>query len=148
MSAEDGLESLTPEQLKSRLRLDYQVAMKMRYPLMSVTAYRNPEDLEKRRNPIVSEEAGHLATFYLADYFIKTLTGPDRYATKTSVKLDLLAHGNYPYTPPEEDDEHNSDAALYWRTRLGGQALNPDLPYPVLPRSLSEEQTCDAHHPC
>jgi hypothetical protein len=91
---------LTFEELKSRLKLDYQVVVKMRSPLMSVTAYRNAEDLEKRRNPIVSEEEGHLATHYLVDYYIRTLVGRDEYSDKTSVKFDLLANGNYPYTIP------------------------------------------------
>jgi hypothetical protein len=91
---------LAPEQLKSRLKFDYLVAMKMRSPVMNVTAYRNADDLEKRRNPIVKEDEGHLATHYLVDYFIRTLVGPDRYSKKTSVMFDLLAGGNYPYTVP------------------------------------------------
>ncbi|HEX8087866.1 MAG TPA: hypothetical protein VF762_03390 [Blastocatellia bacterium] len=91
---------LTPEDLWSRLKFDYRVAMKMRSPVMSVTAYRSADDLAKRRNPIVSEEEGHLATHYLVDYYIRTLVGPDRYSDKTSVMFDLLVNGNYPYSVP------------------------------------------------
>lgn len=95
---------LTPEQLKSRLTWDYQVAVKMRSPLMSVTAYRNADDLKRRRNPIVSEDEGHLATHYLVDYYVKTLVGPDEYSDKTSIMFDLFANSNgrddYPYAPP------------------------------------------------
>jgi hypothetical protein len=91
---------LTPEQLKTRLKLDYQVVVKMRSPLMTITAYRNTTDLEKRRNPIVSEDEGDLATHYLVDYYIRTLVGRDEFSDKTSVKFDLLANGNYPYTIP------------------------------------------------
>jgi hypothetical protein len=91
---------LTAEQLKTRLKMDYQVLVKMRSPLMTITAYRNADDLNKRRNPIVSEEEGHLATHYLVDYYIRTLVGRDEYSDKTSVKFDLLANGNYPYTIP------------------------------------------------
>jgi hypothetical protein len=91
---------LTLEELKTRLKMDYQVVVKMRSPLMTITAYRNADDLEKRRNPIVSEDEGHLATHYLVDYSVRTLVGPDEYSDKTSVKFDLLANGNYPYTLP------------------------------------------------
>jgi hypothetical protein len=91
---------LTPEELETRLKMDYQVVVKMRSPLMTITAYRNADDLDKRRNPIVSEDEGHLATHYLVDYYIRTLVGPDEYSDKTSVKFDLLANGNYPYTLP------------------------------------------------
>lgn len=91
---------LTQQQLQDRLKFDFIVAMKMRCPLMNVTAYRNADDLEKRRNPIVSEEDGHLATNYIVDYSVKTLVGPGTYSDKTSVKFDLLANGNYPYSRP------------------------------------------------
>lgn len=94
------MQKLTQEQLRTRLKMDYQLVVKMRSPLMTITAYRNADDLEKRRNPIVSEEEGHLATHYLVDYYIRTLAGPDEYSDKTSVKFDLLANGNYPYTIP------------------------------------------------
>lgn len=91
---------LTLEQRQDRLRFDFAVAMEMRCPIMAITAYRNDEDLEKRRNPIVSEEDGHLATHYLVDYRIKTLVDRGIYHDKFSVKFDLLANGNYPYSRP------------------------------------------------
>lgn len=94
------MRKLTAEQLRTRLKMDYQLVVKMRSPLMTITAYRNADDLNNRRNPIVSEEEGHLATHYLVDYYIRTLVGPDEYSDKTSVKFDLLANGNYPYTIP------------------------------------------------
>lgn len=91
---------LTQQQLEDRLRFDFRVAMKMRCPLINITAYRNADDLKKRRNPIVLEEDSHLATHYLVDYSVKTLVGPGSYSDKTSVKFDLLADGNYPYSRP------------------------------------------------
>ncbi|HEU4710825.1 MAG TPA: hypothetical protein VFS76_04630 [Pyrinomonadaceae bacterium] len=91
---------LSPEQLQSRLKMDYQVVMRMKTPLINVTAYRNADDLEKRQNPIMSEDQGHLATHYIADYRIKTLAGPDDFMEKTSVSFDLLANGNYPFSWP------------------------------------------------
>jgi len=94
------MNKLTPEQLKTRLQMDYQTVSKMRCPLMSITAYRNAADLDKRRNPIVTEDEGHLATHYLVTYFIKTLVAKNEYSEKTSVKFDLQANGNYPFTYP------------------------------------------------
>jgi hypothetical protein len=91
---------LTPEQRQDRLRFDYRVATQMRTPVMSVTAYRNADDLAARRNPVASEDEGHEATHYLVDYYMKTLAGEGRFLNKTSVMFDLLANGNYPYTPP------------------------------------------------
>lgn len=94
------MRKLSPEQLKTRLQMDYQIVSQMHNPLMSVTAYRNAADLDKRRNPIVSDDEGYLATHYLVTYFIRTLVGRNDYSPKTSVKFDLLANGNYPYTYP------------------------------------------------
>jgi len=91
---------LTLEQRHDRLRFDYAVSMGMRCPIMAITAYRNDDDLEKRRNPLVSEEDGHLATHYLVDYHINTLIGAGAYHDRFSVKFDLLANGNYPYSRP------------------------------------------------
>lgn len=91
---------LTPQQRQDRLRLDYRVAMEMSCPVMSVTAYRNADDLEARRNPVVSQEEGHLATHYVAVYHMSTLIGADRFSNKTAVKFDLLASGKYPFLPP------------------------------------------------
>jgi hypothetical protein len=186
---------LTLQQRQHRLLFDYRVAMEMRTPFVNVTAYRDADDLKQRRNPIVAEQDAHLASQYLVDYFMKALIGPDKYSDKTSVKFDLLAGGNYPYTQPScfvesaqmpwtphfsrnrpicTDEEiwlaakgrlllghwlvhvakllnfdeiprtenyggYNPDAAAYWRTKLNGQPLTPDFPYPVLPPWISSE---------
>jgi len=92
--------SLAPQQLHDRLTFDYRVAMAMRCPIMTVSAFRNLDDLVNQRNEIVSEEKSYLATNYRIDYFIKTLIGRDQYAEKTTVRIDLLANNNYPYSPP------------------------------------------------
>jgi hypothetical protein len=91
---------LTPQQQQARLKFDYQVVTKMRSPQLNVTAYRSASDLEKRSNPIVSEDVAGLATHYLVVYHMRTLVGPDRYSEKTSVKFDLLANGDYPFSRP------------------------------------------------
>lgn len=91
---------LTTEQRDDRLRLDYKVTSQMQSPIMDVAGYRSIEDLRAQRNPITAVEEGHLAKHYLAHYNIKTLVGPDRYSSKTSVHFDLLAKGNYPLSEP------------------------------------------------
>jgi hypothetical protein len=98
---------LTPEERQDRLRFDYQVVMQMHQkqaqkpnPIMEVSAFRNPDDMEKRRNPILSEDQGHLATHYLIDYHIRTLIGPGEYSDWTAVRFDLQANGNYPFSTP------------------------------------------------
>lgn len=91
---------LTVQQLQDRLKFDYLVAMKMSCPIMTVTPYRTDEDLQRRRNPIVSEADGRLATHYLVDYNVKTLIDRGVYHDRFSVKFDLLANGNYPYSRP------------------------------------------------
>jgi TIR domain len=92
--------SLSPEQLHNRLKFDYRIAMYMRSPLMSVEAFSNVDDLVNRRSQIASEEASHLGTYYRLDYRVRTLIGPGQYSDKTTVKIDLLANNNYPYSPP------------------------------------------------
>lgn len=92
--------SLTPSQLQDRLKFDYRVAMSMRCPLMLVRAFRNVDDLVKQRNEILAEEESYLATHYRIDYSIKTLIGPGQYSDRTTVKIDLLANSNYPYSAP------------------------------------------------
>jgi hypothetical protein len=91
---------LGPDDLRSRLQLDFRVVSRMRSPLMQVAAYRNVDDLRKRRNPITSEHEGHLATHYFVDYHIRTLVGRDLYSDRTSVYINLQANKNYPFSEP------------------------------------------------
>lgn len=91
---------LEKDDLRSRLLLDYRVALRMQNPLMQVTAYRNIDDLKKRRNPIASDQEGHLATHYFVDYQIRTLVGRGIYSDRTGVHVDLHAANNYPFSEP------------------------------------------------
>ena len=88
------------DDLHSRLRLDYQVVMLMRSPMIEVEAYRNVDDLRARRDPVDSEAEGYLATHYRVDYNIKTLVGRGRYSNRTTVPFDLFANINYPFSEP------------------------------------------------
>lgn len=92
--------TLDIDDLRSRLKLDYQVVMLMRSPLIIIEAYRNVDDLRARRDPVVSEAEGHLATHYRVDYNIKTLIGQGRYSNKTTVHFDLFANIDYPFEEP------------------------------------------------
>ena len=91
---------LDRDDLLSRLQLDYRVVSRMHSPLMQVTAYRNSEDIKKRRNPITSEQEGHLATHYFVDYHIRTMVGRGVYSDRTGVQIDLQAGNNYPFSEP------------------------------------------------
>lgn len=94
------MDSLTADELRSRLRFDYQTVMLMSCPLMLVEAYRNLDDLEARRNMITSPEQGHLAVHYRVKYNLKTLVGRGRYSNSTTVRFDLFADNNYPESEP------------------------------------------------
>jgi hypothetical protein len=96
----ESLRTLEPDDLCSRLKLDYQVVGLMRSPLFNVEAYRNVDDMRARRHTIMIEPEGHLATHYRVDYHIKTLIGCGSYGNRTAVHFDLLANNNYPFTEP------------------------------------------------
>ena len=51
--------TLSPDELQERLRLDYRVVMSMRSPVMDLEAYRNPDDLRAKKNPIKHEDDAH-----------------------------------------------------------------------------------------
>ncbi len=92
--------TLDADDLRSRLKLDYQVVKLMRSPLMMAEAYRDVDDVRARRDPILSEDEGHLATHYRVDYHIRTLVGPGRYSNKTTIHFDLFANDDYPFSEP------------------------------------------------
>ena len=92
---------LSPDDLRSRLRFDYQVCQRMFDPtsIIQVEAYRSTSDLDARRNQITSLSEAHLARKYRADFHIKTLIGKGKFADLTTIGFDL-ATGNYPYDEP------------------------------------------------
>jgi hypothetical protein len=94
------MDSLTADELRSRLSFDYQTVMLMSCPLMMVEPYRNLDDLLARRNMITSPEQGHLAVHYRVKYKLNTLVGPGRYSNETTVRFDLFADNNYPESEP------------------------------------------------
>lgn len=86
---------LTNQELQTRLAFDFKVAMAMQCEVMTVSAYRNIDDLLGGKRKITAESEGHLAKYYLAEYNIKTLIGKGKYTTgPTRVQIDLLINGN------------------------------------------------------
>lgn len=96
----DEHEPLDPDDLRSRLTFDYQTVMLMNSPLMKVEAYRNLDDLLAQVDPITSPTEGHLAAHYRVLYKIRTLTGPGRFSSSTTIRFDLFANINYPFEEP------------------------------------------------
>ena len=86
--------------LEGRLLFDYRVAMAMHNPYVHIAAYRDVDDALARRDPILSEAEGHLATHYIVDYHINTMIDRGSYSSKTTVHFDLLANMDYPHSEP------------------------------------------------
>ena len=106
--------TITPDELRSRLQLDYRVAHDMFGSVFSGEAYRTAADLEARRNPIKSADQGHLATKYRVDFHVRTLIGPGQFSDVTTIAFDLDQPG-YPDAEP------------------GTQVLSKQIPYsPIL----------------
>ncbi len=86
---------------RSRLGFDYEVASRLPSPtLEALRAYASTEHADRKAE--VSLEHGLVgeATVYVASYRFPILTGPDQYTDAATVRFDLLAGGNYPYSPP------------------------------------------------
>ncbi len=90
---------LSPDELRSRLKLDYIVCRRMFGEVFSGEAYRTTSDLQRLKDPIMSPDDGHYARKYRIDFHVKTLIGPGRLTDLTTIGLDLEA-GNYPYEEP------------------------------------------------
>jgi hypothetical protein len=93
------MKKLSPDDLRSRLRFDYQVCQRMFGPIISGEAYRNATDMKLNRNPITSLSEGHLALKYRVDFHMKTLIAKDRYTNLTTIGIDLEVR-NYPFDEP------------------------------------------------
>jgi hypothetical protein len=91
--------SLTPDELRCRLRGDYAICRRMFGAIFAGEAYRSTADLEQRRQPITTDAEGHLATKYRVDFRVKTLIGPDVYADVTTIGFDLDRPA-YPFEAP------------------------------------------------
>lgn len=100
------MKKLSPDELRSRLRFDYQVCQRIFSPrisgeasIISGEAYRNDTDMKLHRNRIISLSEGHLALKYRIDFHVKTLIGKDTYTDLTTIGFDLEGR-NYPFDEP------------------------------------------------
>jgi hypothetical protein len=94
---------LTAQQRRDRISFDSRVCMEMDRTcnLLQLEAYASADDLRARRNRIEGPGGSERALHYLATYKpLKTLCGPGEYTNETRIHIDLLANGNYPYSPP------------------------------------------------
>lgn len=94
------MSKLTPDQLSSRLRFDWNITGRMRSSIVAIQAFRSMTDLASRKRPILSPEDSHKAVAYLVEYHIQSLIGPGKFHDRFVVSMDLMAGGNYPYSQP------------------------------------------------
>jgi hypothetical protein len=94
---------LTAQERSDRIRFDYEICTEMARTceLLRLEAYGSIEDMRNRQNQITGPGTADRAVHYLAIYRpLKTLCGAGKYMEETRIHLDLLANGNYPYSPP------------------------------------------------
>ena len=93
----------TDTQRRTRIGFDYLSCTEMarRSDVLRLEAYATPGDLRARTGAIADPADGHRAVHYLATYHpLKTLCGPGEFMDTTSIHIDLLANGNYPFSAP------------------------------------------------
>ena len=94
---------LSDMQCRTRIGFDYLSCMEMarRSELLTLEAYTTVADLRTRTGAITDPAGGDRALHYLAIYHpLTTLSGPGRLMDRTSIHIDVLANGNYPFSPP------------------------------------------------
>jgi hypothetical protein len=91
---------LTPEELRSRLRFDWNIMQQMKSPLVTTRAFGSMSDLASGSRPILNAEDSHKAVAYLVEYHIRSLIGPAKFHDRFDVSMDLMAGGNYPFSQP------------------------------------------------
>lgn len=89
---------LSPQQLASRLRLDYQVVSAMNHVVFDAAAYSSRLALAVGHDPIGEDRAAD-ATAYRVEFTVPTLIGPGQLAPTTTVGVDLNVR-DYPYAEP------------------------------------------------
>lgn len=91
---------LSPEELNSRLRFDWNIVQRMKSPLATIAAFKSMNDLKASKHPITDAAEAHRAIAYLVEYRIKSLVDAGRFHDRFDVSIDLMAGGNYPYSEP------------------------------------------------
>lgn len=91
---------LSHQQRASRLAYDYKVAMSMIGPVIPSIITFTDNAAFASNNPIGSEEQASSAQLYKVAYRVRTLKGQGKFMDQCTTRFDLLAGGNYPFTPP------------------------------------------------
>lgn len=91
--------SHSPQQLRSRLRFDWEVASAMFGEVFDGVAYRNAEDLERQANPIANVNEADRAHYYRITYHVPTLVGRGQLQPETIVGFNTNV-GGYPHSDP------------------------------------------------
>ncbi|MBI4438186.1 hypothetical protein HY631_04510 [Candidatus Uhrbacteria bacterium] len=91
---------LAPGERERRLRFDFEVVARLAAPWLQVAGFASIPALLSARDPVAPGTPGAAPPYVLARYDFRTLAGPGRYQAATVVAFDLLAGGNYPFTPP------------------------------------------------
>lgn len=91
---------LTQEQLAARLAFDYRITLALKAPCLGEIRAFPDESAFAAQKPIKKEEQVSRARLYRVDYRIQTLSGPGQFIDGCTVKFDLLAGGNYPFSSP------------------------------------------------
>lgn len=91
---------LTPQELQSRLKFDFEVFQETSSSCFTARAHRTPQEAQARMHPLVHASQAHEARAWHLTYTLPTLVGPGQHKAGTEVVLDLLAGGNYPFSTP------------------------------------------------
>jgi ubiquitin-protein ligase len=91
---------LSPEELQSRLRFDWNITQRMNTPLVQIQGFKSLSDLKRRKDSITKERDSHQASAYLVEYRLRSLVGEGIFHDQFQVSIDLLTGGNYPFSVP------------------------------------------------
>lgn len=87
--------------IAARLAFDYEVTSALHSPCLDeVRAFSSYEEYRAGRDISAAHGLEGRATFYFVKFNVPTLAPGGRTITGVGICFDLLAGGNYPYTPP------------------------------------------------
>ncbi len=87
--------------LRSRLAFDWKVLRDMRSAhLGAVRAFASADEARANRDLTARDAEAGMATCYQVEYRLHIPVGPGQFVPAAFVWFDLLAGGNYPFTPP------------------------------------------------
>lgn len=92
---------MTPHELRTRLALDAAIVARLRSPhLGAIHGYTSVSHLTRRERASDAELAGGRAIFWTVEYRLPMLAAPGRPLASATAVFNLLAGGDYPFSPP------------------------------------------------